>query len=319
MCLFTDAKKHVLRRIRVAFTIADLNELDQDADKYDDEALYDDDDDGDDADRDSNKPSSPRALTMDAQSGGAQSTNTIRAGRTPDGNIQVVPDNDATIRPGGPGDDAGVGVNDGGSDGAKADAGEDRPRRRASRGAGAVAAGSDHQRGNNPSANANENDDEDDSDDDRAADGENEEDPTIPIRLEVTVEKPGRGALVFDTVANDGAIVIDSVNYFADADMARTQSADRELAKRDLYMGPPFPNLDEDLQVLFERYLDERGVNTALALFVPDYVEYKEQREYMKWLSCELMSLFASLSLSQLNERDKRKKRSGSIYGLIKC
>jgi hypothetical protein len=26
-----------------------------------------------------------------------------------------------------------------------------------------------------------------------------------------------------------------------------------------MYTGPPFGNLDEDLQVLLERYLDERG------------------------------------------------------------
>lgn len=52
-----------------------------------------------------------------------------------------------------------------------------------------------------------------------------------------------------------------------------------------MYLGPPFGNLDEDLQVILERYLDERGINTALALFVPDYVDYKEQREYVTWLN----------------------------------
>jgi complement component 1 Q subcomponent-binding protein len=42
--------------------------------------------------------------------------------------------------------------------------------------------------------------------------------------------------------------------------------------------------LDEGVQTLFERYLEERGVNTALANFLPDYVEYKEQKEYLQWL-----------------------------------
>jgi complement component 1 Q subcomponent-binding protein len=51
-----------------------------------------------------------------------------------------------------------------------------------------------------------------------------------------------------------------------------------------MYAGPPFGNLDEDLQVLFERYLDERGINTSLALFVPDYIDFKEQKEYLSWL-----------------------------------
>lgn len=33
-----------------------------------------------------------------------------------------------------------------------------------------------------------------------------------------------------------------------------------------------------------EQYLDVRGINTALALFVPEYIDVKEQREYLGWL-----------------------------------
>lgn len=36
--------------------------------------------------------------------------------------------------------------------------------------------------------------------------------------------------------------------------------------------------------MLFGRYLEERGVNAGLAAFLPDYVEYKEQKEYVNWL-----------------------------------
>lgn len=35
---------------------------------------------------------------------------------------------------------------------------------------------------------------------------------------------------------------------------------------------------------MLERYLDVRGVNTALALFIPDYIDVKEQKEYLGWL-----------------------------------
>ena len=49
--------------------------------------------------------------------------------------------------------------------------------------------------------------------------------------------------------------------------------------------GPPFNNLDEDLQILLEKYLEERGINTRLALFIPDYIDHKEQKEYIKWLN----------------------------------
>ena len=33
------------------------------------------------------------------------------------------------------------------------------------------------------------------------------------------------------------------------------------------------------------RYLEERGINTRLALFIPDYIDHKEQKEYIKWLN----------------------------------
>ena len=36
---------------------------------------------------------------------------------------------------------------------------------------------------------------------------------------------------------------------------------------------------------MLERYLDERGINTELALWVPEYIDFKEQREYIDWLS----------------------------------
>jgi complement component 1 Q subcomponent-binding protein len=55
--------------------------------------------------------------------------------------------------------------------------------------------------------------------------------------------------------------------------------------KTDSQQGPPFNNLDEDLQILLEKYLEERGINTRLALFIPDYIDHKEQKEYIKWLN----------------------------------
>jgi complement component 1 Q subcomponent-binding protein len=39
-----------------------------------------------------------------------------------------------------------------------------------------------------------------------------------------------------------------------------------------------FDHLDTNVQEEFERYLDERGIGGDLALFVPEYAEYKEQK-----------------------------------------
>ncbi len=72
--------------------------------------------------------------------------------------------------------------------------------------------------------------------------------------------------------------------YYKDGKLADEQSAEADWQRRGLYIGPQFAELDEGLQNLFERYLEERGVDSALANFLPDYVEYKEQKEYTKWL-----------------------------------
>jgi len=73
--------------------------------------------------------------------------------------------------------------------------------------------------------------------------------------------------------------------YFKDAKLAHGESADASHKAQDVYPGPPFGSLDEDLQILMERYLEDRGINQALALFVPDYLDMKEQKEYLSWLN----------------------------------
>lgn len=116
--------------------------------------------------------------------------------------------------------------------------------------------------------------------------------PSFPARLNVMIEKRGKGTLQIETTVQDGEVVIDNVFYFANTELADAQTAEMDWKRRNLYEGPPFGNLDEDLQVLLERYLDERGVNTALALWVPEYIDFKEQREYLGWLSSKPASPF---------------------------
>ncbi|KAI9800232.1 MAG: hypothetical protein M1825_004216 [Sarcosagium campestre] len=223
--------------IRITFTTADLNDMDPDADS--DRALFDEDDEDDEeVEGDTSGP-----LATSAQSGGAQSKSTVKAGRTDGGNVAVAPEDQVSA-----------------ADRSSASAGADQE--------------------------AEEDEDEDDDDD---------AEPSFPARLIINVSKPSTGTLQLDTVAQDGVVVIQNVGYHppgSPSSKPANATAESEFATRNAYLGPPFGNLDEDLQVLLERYLDERGINTELALFVPDYIDYKEQREYIDWLQSKRQDLF---------------------------
>lgn len=113
---------------------------------------------------------------------------------------------------------------------------------------------------------------------------EDEARESYPVRVNVTIEKSGKGSMHVETLAQDGLIQIENVSYFDKAELANANTAEKEWTRQSLYAGPPFGNLDEELQILLERYLDERGIDAALASFVPDYIDYKEQKEYVRWL-----------------------------------
>lgn len=113
---------------------------------------------------------------------------------------------------------------------------------------------------------------------------------SFPAHVNIRIERPGKGALAIDATAQDGDFVIEDLWHFSSAELADPSSAEKDWQRRTLYSGPPFSNLDEDLQILLEKYLDERGINTRMALFVPDYIDYKEQKEYIKWLQSKCSS-----------------------------
>lgn len=113
---------------------------------------------------------------------------------------------------------------------------------------------------------------------------EDESRESYPVRVNVTIEKAGKGSMHVETLAQDGLIQIENASYFEKSDLANANTAEKEWTRQSLYAGPPFGNLDEELQILLERYLDERGIDAGLASFVPDYIDYKEQKEYVRWL-----------------------------------
>ncbi|KAI8991137.1 mitochondrial glycoprotein [Mycotypha africana] len=115
-----------------------------------------------------------------------------------------------------------------------------------------------------------------------------QENASFPVRATVMIEKEHKGSLVLTTVAQDGYIEIDSVRYFKEGDLKKEDLIKAEMDapwKQDRYAGPVFEELEDELQATFSRYLEERGIDTALATFLPDYIDYKEQKEYVSWLN----------------------------------
>lgn len=123
---------------------------------------------------------------------------------------------------------------------------------------------------------------------------------SFPLNFEVVIEKvlfqsyklahwpgdvkDGKGALEFSLISQDGEIGFNSIMYYPVARLANKETVEANFESQVIYGGPTFGDLDEDLQMHFQRYLDERGIDSSLAEFLPNYIEYKEEREYANWL-----------------------------------
>ena len=196
-------------RIKVAFSIDDLNNPEEDPDSMQDESMPE-------------ELEDPMEMPTDTQSGGANTKGSVNQGRTAGGNLRVAPEDQVS-----PADREG----------------------------------------------------------EEGEDAEPGQEPSFPAHLSITIERPNKGALQLEAVAQDGLIAIDSVYFYKDAKYLDPATPEQETQASNLYTGPPFANLDEDVQVLFEKFLDERGINTTMALWVPEYIDYKEQKEYLNWLN----------------------------------
>jgi complement component 1 Q subcomponent-binding protein len=114
---------------------------------------------------------------------------------------------------------------------------------------------------------------------------ESEPMPTYPIRVSFSITKNNaNGSLNVDSMCQDGAFIVDNISYYPDAKLGTDLTADADWKRRGLYIGPQFETLDISVQEEFEKFLQERGINESLAMFIPEYSEFKEQKEYIKWL-----------------------------------
>ncbi|KAG7192669.1 Mitochondrial acidic protein mam33 [Scheffersomyces spartinae] len=106
--------------------------------------------------------------------------------------------------------------------------------------------------------------------------------------VKILIENKGRNDGLFMNLYlqnTDLSFLVDFVNYQKDATKFVTENvAKGEFIDKFQYQGPRFSDLDESLQVAFEEYLEERGINEELAEFVISYSEVKEEKEYRNWL-----------------------------------
>lgn len=72
--------------------------------------------------------------------------------------------------------------------------------------------------------------------------------------------------------------MVDNISYYPDAKLGTELTAEADWKRRGLYIGPQFETLDVAVQEEFERFMQERGINESLALFIPEYAELKEQK-----------------------------------------
>ncbi|KAJ7255810.1 mitochondrial glycoprotein [Mycena haematopus] len=122
-------------------------------------------------------------------------------------------------------------------------------------------------------------------DEDEGTDDEANEPPPTELRVSLSISKSTHdGALNADMYCANDAFQIANCAFFASARIGQELSIESDFARRTIYTGPLFETLDTGLQERFEEFLRERGIDEGLAAFVPEYAQWKEQREYVQWL-----------------------------------
>ena len=95
----------------------------------------------------------------------------------------------------------------------------------------------------------------------------------VGINFDVVIGKKEGKLVVSCTAAQH--LKINQVRYVA---------AGKNLEDQELYGGPVFDQLDDELQDAFYAYLADRGINEDLCFFILAHSGVKEQHEYVTWL-----------------------------------
>jgi complement component 1 Q subcomponent-binding protein len=119
------------------------------------------------------------------------------------------------------------------------------------------------------------------TDGDEEYDAAEEEEPAAAVRFTLAYSKAGK-TLVLTCLADMGIPAIERVSITTQDNIDKIQM---EGISEDLYQGPEFTELEEDVQDAFLAFVqNDCGVTDDVAAFIGMYADYKEQMEYMRWL-----------------------------------
>lgn len=96
----------------------------------------------------------------------------------------------------------------------------------------------------------------------------------VGVNFEVTIKK-GAKKIVVSAVGGE-QLSVQGIRIMS--------AAANETEETDAYSGPPFEELQEEVQETFLDWLEERKVDGDLAFFVLAHARTKEQQEYVHWL-----------------------------------
>lgn len=114
-------------------------------------------------------------------------------------------------------------------------------------------------------------------------DDEMEEEEASPVRFQVRVTKAGK-TMLFKCLSEHSEAVIESL-CLVDELLDDSLSSDDNKNLSELFQGPEFTELAEELQDALHHYLEvDCGVDENVAAFISMYTDYKEQTEYVAWL-----------------------------------
>jgi len=105
------------------------------------------------------------------------------------------------------------------------------------------------------------------------------------VRYQVILSKPKKGALIVSgNTTPSGKFAIGTIAHCSDGAKAAERTPEGERYRASVWEGSRFDDLPSHVRTGFVRYLQKRGIDDELAMFVREYVKQKEQIEYVNWL-----------------------------------